>query len=252
MSFFRPKKKEMYFVISIVLLWSQVESIKIYVSPNGTDNDFCWLGGELFPCNTQNFALRGATEKNVTLMLKGEYYLLDNNHTSTGTSFIRRDTFLMIGNNKKMVTVDCNGTSGLSFFISRYIELTNIKFNGCSPLFDVPSSTYVALLFSGCVDIVLDNVVVSHTSGTGVVVLEPTGSVYIYNTSIIENTNGGLKILDYSSRKHCFIFKSYAWKSRGDEEVKIVISETTFKNNRGINGAGIGVFRPGPARASPG
>ena len=42
MSFFRPRKREMYFVISIVLLWSQVESIKIYVSPNATHNEFCW------------------------------------------------------------------------------------------------------------------------------------------------------------------------------------------------------------------
>ena len=239
MSFFRPRMREMYFVISIVLLWSQVESFKIYVSPNGTDNQFCWLGGELFPCNTLNFALRGATEKNVTLMLKGEYYLLDNNHTSTGTSFIRRDVFLMIGSNQKMITVTCNGTSGLSFFTSRYIELKNIKFNGCSLHVNVPSITSVALLFSGCMDIVLDNVVVSHTNGTGVVVLEPTGSVYIYNTSILENTNGGLKILDYSSRKHHFVLKSSAWKSCGDGEVKIVISETTFKNNRGINGAGM-------------
>ena len=239
MCFFRPRMREMYFVISIVLLWSQVESIKIYVSPNGTDNKFCWLGGELFPCNTLNFALRGATEKNVTLMLNGEYYLLDNNHISTHTLFIRRDAFLMIGTNQKMVTVTCNGTSGLSFFTSRYIELKNIKFNGCSLHVDVPSNTSVALLFSGCVDIVLDNVVVSHTNGTGVVVLEPTGSVYIYNTSILENTNGGLKILDYSSRKYCFIFNSSAWKSCGDGEVKIVIRETTFKNNRGINGAGM-------------
>ena len=138
-----------------------------------------------------------------------------------------------------MVTIDCNGTSGLSFFTSRYIELTNIKFNSCSLLVDVPSSTYVALLFSECVDIVLDNVVVSHSNGTGVVVSEPTGSVYIYNTSILENTNGGLHILDYSSRKDRFVLKSYASKSRGDGPVKIMIIETTFKNNNGINGAGM-------------
>ena len=222
-----------------MFLSSQVESNKIYVSPNGTDNELCWSGGELFPCSSLNFALRGATEKNVTLMLEGEYYLLNNKKTSTSTSFMRRDTFLMIGTNKKMVTVDCNGTSGLSFFTSRYIELTNIKFNSCSLLVDVPSSTYVALLFSGCVDIVLDNIVVSHTDGTGVVVSEPTGSVYIYNTSILENTNGGLKILDYISRKDCFVLKSSAWKSHGDGPVKIMIIETTFKNNNGINGAGM-------------
>ena len=222
-----------------MFLCSQVESIKIYVSHNGTDNELCWSGGELFACNSLNFALRGATEKNVTLMLEGEYYLLNNNKTSTSTSFIRRDTFLMIGTNKRMVTIDCNGTSGLSFFTSRYIELTNINFNSCSLLVDVPSSTYVALVFSRCVDIVLNNVVVSHTNGTGIVVLEPTGSVYIYNTSILENTNGGLKILDYSSRKDRFVLKSSAWKSHGDGPVKIMIIETTFKNNSGINGAGM-------------
>ena len=75
----------MYFVLFIVLLCSQTESNKIYISPNGTDNDLCWSGGELFPCNRLNFALRGATEENVILMLEGEYYLLNKSKTPIST-----------------------------------------------------------------------------------------------------------------------------------------------------------------------
>ena len=166
-----------------------VNHTDIFVDPiSGTTDERCWTDGEKLPCSTLDLALQGAENAfdNVSVLLKPGVYNLTNaynfNEKKGFNLVVREDNNLV----SATIICTCDG-AGLAFFSSSNITLESVKILGCGAVRNSTSRDLnsksksaflefqVALYFLFCSDVIMNNVSVSHSNGTGLVLYSTVG-----------------------------------------------------------------------------
>ena len=133
------------------------------------------------------------------------------------------------------------------------ITINNILFHSCGGYTtDQYRNEYdsYTLFFFNCFAIVIENVVVIDTNGTGILVYHPVKSIYVNNTTFIRNNGSGLIIISpvetieneelpesfgISTNK----LKYHRFDISNSTPLSIMIYESVFTNNTGFNGGGL-------------
>ena len=192
----------------------------IYVSADpaqGLDNSSCWDGGEQWPCTTVALALHGVLNtSNATwhpgVFIEAGSHKLDEAVVLSGDEWPHLENISIVGLPGKQrrgaplngnglpkpdVTIHCtnNSQSGLTFLsVKGGITLENVCLHGCGVLQNSTSTYkkafvqfYVALYFLFCENIIFQNMCVTHSVSTGVVVYASRGVNTFTNCSFSYN-----------------------------------------------------------------
>ena len=180
------------FVLLLTAASEVCGSSVVYVSntnPNALNHTSC--GSATSPCLTVNLGLEELQQElaldptsSVTMVIAEGTYFLETSHN---TSFTESEGVVIRGSptkNPPAVIIDCTEEAGLSFIYSSDILIQGIELNNCTQLRNSTSyfytevgSTdepqfaqfYVSLYFLYCKNVTLQNIVVSDTHGTAVV-----------------------------------------------------------------------------------
>ena len=219
----------------------------IYVNINGTNNSSCWYNGPLKPCKTLDIALQGASLfPSVSVLIQSGRYDLDPNISVI--TYLAKDTFILTGVGG-WADIYCHTGTGIRFNNCHNTTINYIVFHNCGYTTDQHRNEYdsYTLFFIHCFTIVIENVVVKDSTGTGILVYHPVKSIYVKNTTFIRNNESGLIIispveneeyeLGISINKLEFLYNH----STCIIPLYIEIYESVFINNTGFNGGGLGI-----------
>ena len=186
----------------IIQLQSAVagEILQIEVNgESGSDNEDCLTGEE--PCATFDYALNGTASTNMSSV----HFLLapDTNHELRNNySFYHVANLEISSSNGSRAYVDCIGNNtGLSFDHSQNLNFRDVTFNCCGSLHATTSNDFnksesndtaylyakITLFFIFCRDVTFDGVVVTNSTGTGVVFYSTVGNNVISNSNFTHN-----------------------------------------------------------------
>ena len=184
-------------------------TLSIFVSLDGSDNDSCWNGGLYDSCESIAFALKGIQERSdfakYEVILEPGLHLLSSSVTLTQVHDVSIN-----GSGMNDSTIECTApNSGISFQHSRQLSISNLKMSHCGAVHyslnrDLSVDTYnnypipfmnftVAVYFENCTSVVLDNIDITLSEGTGVALYNTDGTVTIQyctfsNNSVTEDT----------------------------------------------------------------
>ena len=190
----------------------------IYVNQNkGRDTKDCLKGQQSHPCATLDYALEGAwLSQNVQIHISSGAYTLSANNTATHIT--GKSSFSLRGKERSAVRITCDSYAGLSFTNSSNVAIYNVTFLSCgakhvssSNAMYLPNNNHTAYLkfltglyFLFCTNVLLKQVEISNSLGTGLTLYSTGGSNYImecifnnntaYNHSLYNAGGGGVAI----------------------------------------------------------
>ena len=205
-------------LITLVSLILPLQCLAFSVHQDGMDNFLCLYSPITVPCRTLEYVVSAGKAKqanNITVFIKDPNLFLQDSVTLKGYLYIS-----MIGHSSEasIVTMICNGTSGLSFKDISQVKVSNIKFTGCRSH---------ALLFVNC-SLELVNVFFEGSIGTGLVIFRAHKYAKLYNLIFIDNGNSGLVIKDHMLRG-----------DNSNVTVSVMLHIIHFINNTAFRGAGL-------------
>ena len=171
---------------------------QIDVDPrHGVNNESCWIGEH--PCRTLDMALQGAIRVvNVSIRLQSGDYEITYPY-----SFIGKESFVVTvqqENGSKFATIVCPVLgAGVGFFNSTGISFQNVRFVGCGAVRNSTSRDpnkdgflkfQVALYFLLCTEVTMENVSVTQSNGTGLVLYSTVGQNSFTRCNFTENIPG--------------------------------------------------------------
>ena len=211
---------------------------------NGTDTSNCLSGTST--CLSLFYALLTDPKDNLIICLTSSA-----THYYNESQPLRNVSNITVIGTSENVTVECTGNSGLAFVDVRDIRLSDIWFVNCQA--DRNSTTYynhtddtepehflVGLYFWHCMDVVLDTVRVTDSSGVGVVFFETMGENRIiscviarnrWNNSTLYKGGGGGVIVEFP---YCSPGKTYGQcigTDLSNSDSRYDITNTTFDEN---------------------
>ena len=167
----------------------------MYVNPTkGIHNKVCWSGQQ--PCSSLDLALQGAvktTSKTSINIQPGEYNIVSVYDFYGKTGFELFVPEISIGHNElSLATISCQGNNststtygGFVFFYSNGIYFKNIKFVGCGAKRSSSSHDHhnhnqflkfhAAIYLFFCTNVVMQNVSITQSNGTGLVLYNTAG-----------------------------------------------------------------------------
>ena len=171
-------------------------------APGAINNPSCWTNP---PCLSLTLGLQGVRDllgknhSNITLVVaSGRYNLSEISHTSfenvTGISIIGSPSV-----SPPSTVVSCIGSVGFSFIYSSDITIHGIEFSNCNQIRNSTSfkndtdgyqfeKIYVGLYLLYCTDINLRNISVNGSSGIGLTLYNPAGTVVIEQSGFYSNS----------------------------------------------------------------
>ena len=166
---------------------------QIYVdNKTGVDDPSCWEGGYSTPCFSFNLALTGAQyyKHSTTIFVQPGQHQLHYESKLKNMSQLA-----IVGNGSQgEVVIRCEPLAGLAFFWSEEINMTNVSLVNCGAIQNSsseynssPLTIQVAILFTSCKEIQLTRVHVIESNGTGVVIYNSMGVVYIDKCTFSSN-----------------------------------------------------------------
>uniref|UniRef100_A0A1X7URB9 Right handed beta helix domain-containing protein n=1 Tax=Amphimedon queenslandica TaxID=400682 RepID=A0A1X7URB9_AMPQE len=182
---------------------------------SGNDTEDCLSGEE--PCATLDYALNGTSSSvsSVHYLLAPDVpHELRNNYSFYDGTNIRISSSL----NGNRAYIECIGNNtGLSFDHSQNLSFCDVTFNHCGSSHVTTSSdfsnfesngtsylyTNITLFFIFCRDVTFDGVVVTNSTGTGVVFYSTIGNNFIsnsnftYNRPVEDKPGGGGVAVEY-------------------------------------------------------
>ena len=236
-------------IICWLALWSSTsDAIVIEVdNADGHDSPSCLSENEV-PCQTLDYALTSLTSSTTIQIHEGVY-----NINFLNLSFYKLTEIAIYGAGSHLTKIKCSFGAGLSFFSVIQLKLANFTFYGgggiasstlINPITGEPTVFRVALRFMDCVNVCIEGLVVTNSSGSGIVMHDVIGrinvvdSVFQFNKPLKNNQlgNGGVSILltDFKSANDEMI-------SSNVSDVFYNISNCTFYEN---NATSSEVFNP--------
>ena len=188
---------------------------KIYVSTTAGINDTtCWTSGQHKPCSTINLALKGLQHNSTVIYITPGIYTLEYGNE---TQLRNKSQVAIIGNvsnspgEQQKVVIICTPFTGISFFESNNITLQSLTLHGCggvqiSTSRNLSSQSFELLMFQVavymlyCQNVLITNVVIKSSNGTGLTIYNTVGNVTISGCVFKENGvgisygGGGLQI----------------------------------------------------------
>ena len=182
--------------------WNHV----IYVDYTSTDTATC--GHIAHPCGTFDTALNKLTSNYTAICLRpGTYNLTNGSHTQ----LLYKSNVAIIGSSEDTVVIQCSPLTGLYFFRSTNITLQFLTLLECGGV-RVSTSRQemvgflkfqVSVYMLYCEDVLIDNVAIESSNGTGLTLYNTVGTVTIrycafkYNGVSLDKSGtggGGLQI----------------------------------------------------------
>jgi len=161
---------------------------------NGVDEVSCYSkdGGS---CRTLDYTITNGIRSNTTIvLLQGNYSLTTHN------SFNGLYNLAITGAGRKLTFIKCNSNTGLSFINMTNLLLANFSLKRGGKLMESTSINEtsrnadqkralfrVAVYLWNCSNVVMDGLVVTESSGTGVAMFDVTGNVSIHDSTFSYN-----------------------------------------------------------------
>lgn len=176
-----------HWIIVLLVVEVTAEGYRITVdSFKGVDDLSCYNGtGKA--CKTLNYTLTNGLRSNIIMdIAEGVYSLKLQN-----VSFYNFSNVLIHGAGHKATIIKCHFGVGLKFQNSTQVKLANLSLIRGGQLSNSTSvnrtNNEVALFraslyFLNCIDVALNSIVVTNSTGTGVALYDVTGSVSITNS----------------------------------------------------------------------
>ena len=209
---------------------------QIYVdNKTGVDDPSCWEGGYPTPCLSLNLALTGAQHYNhsTAIFLQPGQHLLHNESQLKNISQLS-----IVGNGSKgEAVIRCEPLAGLALFWSEELNMTNVSLVNCGAIQNSsseynssPLTIQVAILFTSCKEIQLTRVHVIESNGTGVVIYNSMGVVYIDKCKVSSNEMSGEQETMYGGGG--LIIET----NKATSQLVCTIMNSTFSHNTASNG----------------
>ena len=175
--------------ISVSTSW-QHEIIVDWKKRNNSTS--CLEEGTSSPCATVNMALKGLKQDSTVIHIKPGTYILE---LGQETNITDRYMVAIIGSGKEDTVIKCAPSVGLLFISSSDVTIESLTFQECGQDVFYTTHTFNCFTFSfqaaiclmSCHSIILKNVNVHSSNGTGLLIIDATGNMTLYNSSVIEN-----------------------------------------------------------------
>lgn len=152
----------------------------------GYDNTSCCIKNEI-PCKTLDYALSYGLFSSTRIMIhKGIHSLNFHN-----LSFSNMTNVSIIGVGSDETFIECNFGSGLMFFNVHQLTLANFTVIGGGRIVNSTSLNVTtnevavfraALYLSDCIDVMIDGLMITNSTGTGMAMIDVTGKIDITNS----------------------------------------------------------------------
>ena len=176
-------------VISVGTSWQH----KIIVDwKKGNDSTSCLEEGASSSCATVNMALKGLKQDSTVIHIKPGTYILE---LGQETNITNRYMLAIIGSGEEDTVIRCAPSVGLWFISSSDVTIKSVTFQECGlnvfytkhALNYYTFSFQAAICLMSCHSIILINVNIHSSNGTGLLIIDATGSMTLYNSSVIES-----------------------------------------------------------------
>ena len=158
----------------------------------GNDSKTCLEEGTSSLCATVNMALKGLKHNSTVIHIKPGTYILE---LGQETNITDRYMVAIIGSGEEDTVIKCAPSVGLWFISSGYVTIESLTFQECGQnvfytkhtLNYYTFSFQAAICLMSCQSIILKNVNIHSSNGTGLLIIDATGSMTVYNSSVIES-----------------------------------------------------------------
>ena len=158
----------------------------------GNDSINCLEGGTSSPCATVNMALKGLKHNSTLIHIKPGAYILE---LGQETNITDRYMVAIIGGGEENTVIKCAPSVGLWFSSSSDVTVESLTFQECGQnvfytTHTLSSYTFrfqAAICLMSCHSIILKNVNIHSSNGTGLLIIDATGSMNFYNSSVTES-----------------------------------------------------------------
>ena len=152
----------------------------------------CLEEGSSYPCATVNMALKGLKQDSTVIHIKPGTYILE---LGQETNITDRYMVAIIGSGKEDTVIKCAPSVGLWFISSSDVTIESLTFQECGQNVFYTKHTLNCYTFSfqaaiclmSCHRIILKNMNVHSSNGTGLLIIDATGNMTLYNSSVTES-----------------------------------------------------------------
>ena len=158
----------------------------------GNDSTTCLEEGTRSPCVTVNMALKGLKQDSTVIHIKPGTYILE---LGQETNITDRYMVAIIGSGEEDTVIKCVPSVGLWFISSSDVTIESLSFQECGQnvfytkhtLNYYTFSFQAAICFVSCHSIILKSINIHSSNGTGLLIIDATGSMTLYDSSVIES-----------------------------------------------------------------
>ena len=158
----------------------------------GNDSINCLEEGTSSPCATVNMALNGLKSDSTVIHIKPGTYILEPGQE---TNITNRYMVAIIGSGEEDTVIKCAPSVGLWFISSSDVTIESLTFQECGQnvFYTTHTLNYYSFSFQAaiclmsCHSIILKNINIHSSNGTGLLIIDATGSMTLYNSSVIES-----------------------------------------------------------------
>ena len=174
--------------ISVSISWQH----EIIVDWKNGNDSTCLEEDTSSPCATVNMALKGLKHNSTVIHIKPGTYILE---LGQETDITDRYMVAIIGSAEEDTVIKCAPSVGLLFILSSDVTIESLTFQECGQNVFYTKHTLNCYTFSfqaaiclmSCHSIILKNVNIHSSNGTGLLITDSTGSMTLYNSSVIES-----------------------------------------------------------------
>ena len=159
---------------------------------NGNDSITCLEEGTSSPCATVNMALKGLNHNSTVIHIKPGTYILE---LGQETNITDRYMVAIIGGGKEDTVIKCAPSVGLWFNLSSDVTIESLTFWECGQYVLYTTHTLnfhtfsfqAAICLMSCHSIILKNININSSNGTGLLIIDATESITLYNSFVTES-----------------------------------------------------------------
>ena len=158
----------------------------------GNDSTTCLEEGTSSPCATVNMALKGLKHNSTVIHIKPGTYILE---LGQETKITERYIVAIIGSGEEDTVIKCAPSVGLLFISSNDVTIESLTFQECGQNVFYTTHTLncytfrfqAAICWMSCHNIILKNINIHSSNGTGLLTIDATGTMTLYNSSVTES-----------------------------------------------------------------
>ena len=152
----------------------------------------------------------------------------DRNYTLKFTiEFVNQESVHLNGSKRTTILCDSSEENGISFKDTTDVVLQNIAMKGCGFIFKDSIQTYTGISIINASHVLIENLTLSNSRGTGCFIVNLTD-----NVSIINSTFEEIKPHQYTGFGGLYISTSVSTSDKSSK-TRIIIAKSIFKNNTG-------------------